>query len=334
MMSFIQEQNKKRKDYQIVRRASPILDFCQNRTTKGVILVSIFAIVVPVLVYYFVIQKAITEDSDVHSCAIKTDYKVPCGKIEKVTFEYCTSIYCCFDSTTNLCFHYLPSKYYYYQKDNVGSYQPSLQQSPFNKSVMPEISISINELDENRLQIILHKEETPVSRNTIKGAKYNYTISSKPLEVDVFRTESNKRLLSTGKGALIISENYWEWSFQLGNDTNRTNLFGLGQILIDVKPNTTLTKVIYPNSQDHTTLPTFMAGEDGKYHGVIVRHQGPLEVTVLPSNLVILKFLAEDLVVLELSVGDTPQEVRQQQLQERQQSKDVDFWTLGVHVCR
>lgn len=333
-MSFIQEQNKKRKDYQFSRQASPIIDFCQNRTTKGVILVSVFAIVVPVLVYYFVIQKAITKEEDVHSCAIKSGYKVPCGKIEKVTFEYCSSIYCCFDSTTNLCFHYLPSKYYYYQEENIESYQPSLQQSPFKRSLTPAVSISINELDENRLQIILHKEDISVSTNTIENAKFNYTISSKPLEVDVFRAENNKRLLTTGRGALIISENYWEWSFQLGNDTNQTNLFGLGQILIDVKPNTTLTKVIYPNSQDHTTLPTFMAGEDGQYHGVIVRHQGPLEVTVLPSNLVILKFLAEDQIILELCVGDTPQDVRKQQLQERQQSKDIDFWTLGVHVCR
>jgi hypothetical protein len=55
-------------------------------------------------------------------------------------------------------------------------------------------------------------------------------------------------------------------------------------------------------------------------------------VTVLPSNLVSLKSLAGDRIVLELSVGPTPRDVIKQQ--KKGEVGGVDLWTLGVHLCR
>ncbi|RZC36640.1 maltase-glucoamylase-like protein, partial [Asbolus verrucosus] len=329
MKPYIQEQNEIREDYKIKKKSSAVRDVLCSKTAKGLLFVSFFAIAVPLLMYYFVIDEGSYEADDDHTCLVNKTYRIQCGNSNNVTIDYCDQINCCYDNSAKICFHYLPSKYYYFQETNEEVYKPSLTKTPFGSNLFENIAVTVNELDENSIQIILHDPNVKTASNEV-GSNKNYILkrNDTPMSVEIYRNETGELLLTTAKGPTIISENYWEWSFQL----TEQYLFGLGQILIDLDENSTLTKVIYGNNLDHNTLPVFMAYNNGKYHGLIVRHSGPLEVTVLPSKLVSLKSLAGSQIVLELCIGPTPKDVIRQQ--RKKQTNFVDLWSLGVHICR
>ncbi|KAJ3627954.1 hypothetical protein MTP99_015288 [Tenebrio molitor] len=328
---FILEQSEIREDYDIKTKTSQIHIILHKSSTRGVFSLLVFAIVVPVLVYYFLIDKGPVETDDGKTCSVTNTYRITCGS-RPGNFSYCTSIQCCYDNTTKLCYHYVPSKYYYFNSEPTEKevvYQRSLEQSPFGKQLTQNIAVSVDEIDENNVRIVLHDPAATVEKNTVAAKNYYWEVTSDPLFVEVFRgNDTQDILLTTAKGPTIISDKYWEWSFQMTDEY----LFGLGQVLIDLDENSTLTKVVYGNGMDHSTLPVFMAYKNGNYHGLIVRNSGPLEVTVLPSNLVSLKSLAGDRIVLELSVGPTPRDVIKQQ--KKGEVGGVDLWTLGVHLCR
>lgn len=327
-MEFILEQNEIREDYKVKAKTSPVVVVWRKRPTKGILFLLIFSVLVPILIYYFIIDKGVYPTQEENTCAVNTTFRILCGRTDiNATYEYCTDIKCCFDNSTRYCYHYLPSKYYYFNKGNEKTYQRSLSKSPFKQDLTKAISLSINEIDENNLQIILHHVDATVDTNTVQNKNYKVNISQDPMFVEVFRNDSKDLLLTTANGPTIVSGNFIEWSFQL----TESYLFGLGQVLIDLDENSTLTKVIYANNLDHNTLPVFMANTNGKYHGIVVKHSGLLEITVLPSKLVSLKSLEREKIVLELSVGPTPHDVIKQQ---KKDWGNVDMKTLGVHICR
>ncbi|XP_044258231.1 lysosomal alpha-glucosidase-like [Tribolium madens] len=328
-MEFILEQSQIREDYKVKSKTSPVIVVWRKKPTKGLLTLFIFAVVVPVLVYFFVFDKGTFPVEEPNTCSVGTTYRITCGRTDiNATYAYCTNIKCCFDNSTRLCYHYLPSKYYYYNKGNFETYERSLEKSPFGQDLTKEISLTINEIDENSVQIILHDFNVTVDSNTVPDKNYKVNISKDPLYVEIARKNSEDILLTTADGPLIVSENFREWSFQLTDQY----LFGLGQVLIDLDENSTLTKVIYANNNDHNTLPVFMAYKNGLYHGLVVRHSGLLEITVLPSKLVSLKSLEREKIILELSVGPTPHDVITQQ--KKGKWGTIDMKTLGVHICR
>ncbi|XP_968946.2 lysosomal alpha-glucosidase [Tribolium castaneum] len=329
-MEFILEQNEIREDYKVKPKASPVIIIWRKKPTKGLLTLFVFAVVVPVLVYFFIFDKGTFPVEDANTCSVDKKYRITCGRTDiNATYDYCTNIKCCFDNATRLCYHYLPSKYFYYNKGgNSQTYDRSLEKSPFGQDLTKEISLTINEIDENNVQIILHDSTVTVDSNQVLDKNYKVNVSNNPLFVEISRNTSGDILLTTADGPLIVSENFREWSFQLTDQY----LFGLGQVLIDLDENSTLTKVIYANNNDHNTLPVFMAHKNGQYHGLVVRHSGLLEITVLPSKLVSLKSLEREKIVLELSVGPTPYDVITQQRKGKWGT--IDMKTLGVHICR
>lgn len=327
--SFIQQQNLERDDYQEKpNKSRPIIrKYVKNKATRGILFVSIFACTIPLVIYILVIDQGTYRKEEIRTCSVSNGRRIQCGK-PNATLSYCNKINCCFDSTFERCFHYLPSKYYYHNDKNNGKYTPSLGQTPLGTDSANEISLTISETDENHLSITLHAPSRKVVSNTVAKRNYFYLKFEDPLSAEVYRNGSNDLILTTATGPTIISEKYWEWSVHLSEEY----LFGLGETLIRVDEDSSFTKVIYGNSLEHNSLPIFMAYKNGSYHGLKVYHDGPLEVTIYPSYLISLKSLAGDRIELELSLGPTLQDVISQQQDLRIQVPEP--WFLGVHLCR
>lgn len=337
MASFVELQNdlnvdetdsanvRKRTNYQY-----KCTRFLRNRIVTSVLFVIIFSLTIPVLLFFILFHIGHSEEVQRHTCLVHSTYRVPCGKTN-ITNKECTDVKCCFDEDTEQCYHYIPS-YYSYQatedSEKTGYYYAVQKKTPFSTASIGSLDISIIELDENRLKVILHNTNASFQANTVNISKsYNAKIYDEDfLYVHVTRTLTNDTLFTTHKGPLIASTGYWEWTFQLTTEY----LFGLGEL--SFAENTTYTKVIYKNKDDHNTLPIFMAYVNGYYHGAVVEHDGPLEVTVLPSYLIILRALVGDSITITLSTGPTPADVVSQQ--SILGSPDFPFWAWGPHICR
>ncbi|KAJ8957974.1 hypothetical protein NQ318_001975 [Aromia moschata] len=328
--SWLQEQNREREDYKNEGKYQRRITFkgiiC-NKIVKGWIFLTIFATVVPVLVYYFVVDQGTYKTNNSSTCSIKSEFRVPCGKIN-ISSADCEKIHCCFELSTETCYHYLPSKYSYDFDENTNGYVAVQKSTPYDSASIQKLNISINEINENKVSIILHEDTVDVSTNTLNSAKnYKVKIADEKLIVEVYRSEDDDLLLSTAKGPLIASNNYSEWSFYLTNQT----LLGLNQTLITVDENSTFNAVIYKNNYDHYTLPVFWAYKNKQFHGIVIKHDGPMEITILPSYMVILKSLTGGKIEVELSVGPTPTLLHDQQLVAQ---NIPSYWTMDTYMCR
>ncbi|KAJ8921288.1 hypothetical protein NQ315_013762 [Exocentrus adspersus] len=295
-----------------------------NKIVRGWILLTVFAATVPVLVYYFVIDKGTYETDDSYTCLVEKSFRITCGKVN-ITSNDCENVNCCFDKFDKVCYHYLPSKYSYDIDENE-EYIPLQIKTPYNTSSLKKLHIGVKEIDENKVSLILSQE--PIAGNQFNDTKKNYEVRiiAEKLMVEVSRSNGDL-LLSTTKGPLIASQNYWEWSLYLTNHS----LFGLNKTLINTPVNSTFKKVIYKNKVDHSTVPILWAYNNKQFHGVIINHDGPLEIDILPSNIVILRGLSDAPIEIELAVGPTPSDLHHQQTKS---SALPPPWVLGTHMCR
>lgn len=324
--TLIQE---KREDYENENEKSKLVIIrgilCDKRV-KGWIFLTIFTLSVPILVYYFVIDQGTYVTDDFYTCLVQEHFRVPCGEFNISTSE-CARLHCCSDRTTKLCYHTLPSRYSYDIDEKTQHFVPAQTKTPYGTESLQNLKISINEIDENKVSVILHEVDGNVEEHHLDTEKnYRINLVQEKLMVEIHR-HNNDLLLSTAKGPLIASETYWEWSFFLTSHT----LFGLNGTVISVPVNSTFTRVIYKNKIDHSTVPALWAYNNGNFHGVIVKHDGPLEITILPSNLVILRCLTGGSIELELSVGPTPKLLHDQQAKK---ATVPPLWTLQTHICR
>ncbi|CAG9772551.1 unnamed protein product [Ceutorhynchus assimilis] len=299
-----------------------------TKLARGLIIVLFLAIVVPTLAYLFVISRNVpsVDEQEDYYCLIREEYRVPCGKIGITSYE-CEKINCCFDTTTGKCHHFLPSKYFYRPDPGSDSYQTSQASSPVGSKALQNLKLTIQNKTSNRLSLIIHEPSEIVKPISTSDPNYSITQASKKLIVEVFDKDGDA-IFTSAKGALIASEKYWEWSFQLSNDT----LFGLDRNLIKLNADQNLTKVIYKNRDDHSTLPVFWAYQNGKFHGAVIKHDGPLEIEVLSSYTVILRSLLGKKIEVELSLGPTPADLYRDQTVD-----DIvvpPLWFLGTHNCR
>ena len=69
-------------------------------------------------------------------------------------------------------------------------------------------------------------ESGGVPKEPLKNPKYQYKVFSPETFIEVKRKLDNKTILSTTRGALIASENYFEWSVYLHSST----LMGLDEL--------------------------------------------------------------------------------------------------------
>lgn len=327
MASFIQEQNEIREDYvdenKFKRKFTWRSVVCKT-SVQGWVFIVAFAVIVPALTYYLVINKGSYKLVDTYTCYVNSTFRVSCGKVN-ITEHDCVNIACCYDKPTKKCYHYLPSRYSY---DLVkGSYKASRTRSPYSTLNLNNLKLSVNEINSDQVSIYVHQENEQLPQ-AIPTKDKNYVVNNvkEKLMVEIFRPDGDL-LLSTAKGPLIASENYWEWTIYLSNHS----IFGTDQSLIKLDENSTLTKVFYFNKNDHSSLPVFWAYKNGKFHGVSINHDGPIEMVVLPSNMVVLKSLTGGFIEVTLSVGPTPKLLHDQQ---RQADVEVPSWLMGTHVCK
>ncbi|KAG5893095.1 hypothetical protein JTB14_024296 [Gonioctena quinquepunctata] len=285
----------------------------------------LFAFLIPILVYYFVVDRGTYTELDTYTCLVNETFRVSCGKVN-ITANECYEVNCCYDKKTEACYHFLPSRYSY--DSDEGEYVVSYPKTPLGTKSINKMKLSVEEINSNKVRIILHDQNTPVETQTLTETK-NYVVkqAQEKLIIEIFREEGKECILSTAKGPLIASENYWEWTLYLTDDF----LFGLNQTLITLTENSNFSTVIYKNKNDHHSLPIFWAYNKGKFHGVVIKHDGPLEIKILPSYLIVLRSITGGNIELELSVGPTPKEVHDQQVGV---SSLPPYWTLGIHLCR
>ncbi|CAG9861440.1 unnamed protein product [Phyllotreta striolata] len=326
MTSFIDEQQQIRnlERQQDDKDKVSWITIVTSTSAQGWAFVVSFAIFVPILTYYIVNLNNYTL-IDSSTCFVNETFRIPCGKAN-ISETDCYNIDCCYDKPTKKCYHYLPSKYFYSLANH--NYYSTKTKSPFNTAAVETMKISVDETSENQLSIYLHEAATKINTTTLKQKNFVVNPAKDKLMIEVNRPDG-QLLLSTALGPLIASKNYWEWTLHL---TGRS-LFGLDGTLIALQGNATLKRVIYGNGRDRGWAPVFWAHDDGRFHGVSVRHAGPLEVEVLASNVIILRSLTGGCIEVVLSVGPTPASLHDQQM-DAKRAGELPYWLLGTHVCK
>ncbi|KAI4457658.1 alpha-glucosidase [Holotrichia oblita] len=295
--------------------------FYKSRITLLAIITICFTIIVPILLFYFVITRA---DRTVipHTCAINPEFRIPCGDGNFTETECRTKRYCCFDFTDEYCYHFLPSKYAYVPGNDNTYYTTNRTEDVFLNTANKRLRLAIQYVNDDKLKIILHYQNYE-NINRPDSANYDVNLYEDELGFDIIRKETGDVLLTTGLGPLMSSKNYTEWSFYMGE-----TLFGLDELYFS--SNETYSKVIYKNRNDHTTIPAFMSYNNGSYHGIVFDIAGPVEFLVLPSRLVSVRVLSDEAISFTMAIGPTPKDVQQQLY-------DFDLpprWMLQPHICR
>lgn len=304
-----------------------LYEFFTTIQLRGLVFVILFSITIPCLIYFLIIDNGTYREDDYYTCLILPGFRVNCG-YTNISEQHCVQLDCCFDNTNNSCYHYLPSKYAYnIDADAVSDkYIPSHENTTVNSTSIDQLTISLSG-NVDYLAITLHDNTVEsVTNSTLPALKYLVNLSKNKLQVDVIRPE-NDVLLTTSHGPLMASNKYWEWTFYMGTNV----LFGLDRLSINLDGNETMSKIIYKSWNDIDVVPLLWAYNDGKFHAVQIRHDGPLEVIVLASKMVVLRMIAGHFIELGLYVGPTPKEIHDQL---RNDDEQLPFWMLKPQICR
>lgn len=332
--NWLDRQNQQRADYKNLNGTIRKAQLCQLLCTeyvKLIIILLIFVLIVPPLTYFFIIDEGTISQPSAETCMVNDMFKVPCGR-QNLTQKQCWSLMCCFDPKHKDCYHSIPSRYFYVKSDKVNIYETSIEKSPFDTKMVHDVFFTVNEKSENEvnLKLGMYKKGNSFSYEDYSAdLKKNYEVQlhNSELSVEIFRNGTKELLLSTSRGPLIVSETYLEWTFYLTG----AYLFGVNQNLIKVHDNKTFKKVLYKNKLDHYSIPTIWAYSQGKFHAITISHDGPLEITIKPSNLVILRSLTLDNIEVDLNIGPTPKMLHDQLMK---QTQLPPYWTMGTHICR
>jgi hypothetical protein len=101
---------------------------------------------------------------------------------------------------------------------------PTKEVSPLKTVMYESMKLDIVEESDEILSIMLWNPSL-MSHNVTKGLKsfkntsnYSWKVFSPELFIEVKRKINNETIFSTTRGALIVSENYFEWSVFLGSN--------------------------------------------------------------------------------------------------------------------
>ena len=140
----------------------------------------------------------------------------------------CKASACCFSSNTG-CYHFLPSKYQLKLKSERPwsideEFVPTKDVSPLKTVMYESMKLDIVEESDEILSIMLWNPSlmsynVTKSLNSFKNnSNYSWKVFSPELFIEVKRKINNETIFSTTRGALIVSENYFEWSVFLGSN--------------------------------------------------------------------------------------------------------------------
>ncbi|CAG9807384.1 unnamed protein product [Chironomus riparius] len=312
-----------------------------NRTFRILLALGIFCMLVPLLdyLYFYYTDVAEFKIDDSGICSHPYSYQIPCGNDENITELECKASACCFSSNTG-CYHFLPSKYQLKLKserpwsiDEV--FVPTKEVSPLKTVMYESMKLDIVEESDEVLSIMLWNPSL-MSYNVTKSLKsfknnsnYSWKVFSPELFIEVKRKINNETIFSTTRGALIVSENYFEWSVFLGS--NDLQLMGFDTT--DLKEGH---RILINNV--HSSVIPYVVAYDTKtkhYHGLHFESiDSPTEIQILKSNTIIIKQYYSASFRMKLFTGPAYADVYKQikSFVKKSYYPD-DFWSFGVHYC-
>lgn len=149
--------------------------FMGSRLFRGLLFVVFFSIIIPPLLYFLLLELPHSDEESDSTCLVTFSYRVPCGK-PNLTENVCHSVKCCFDEETEECYHSIPSAYkYQYLNDSGNSravYTALQSNTPFGSASVEQLSVSVVEIDENRVKIVVHKPDVSFEETTGMVAVY------------------------------------------------------------------------------------------------------------------------------------------------------------------
>lgn len=331
--NWLNQQNDKRTDYQngnkFVRKRDVYQVVCSKYVKIWAIL-AVFVVTIPALVYYLAIDNGSFPLPPMDTCMVHKMFRVPCGKAN-LTRDECWRLSCCFDPKEKDCYHSIPSRYNYVKSKSPNIYETRIEKSPLGTKTVKKVSFIVTEKDENvvniKLGVFNDNNSVLVGDYATVNKSYDVRMDHNELGVEIFRKGSGELLLSTYKGPLIVSDKYLEWTLFPGMGL----LFGVNRNLIEVPRGKTFKQVFYKNKLDHYSIPTLWLFSRGKTHGISIIHEGPLEIIIKESNVVIMRSLTLDDIEIEVFVGDTPKKLHYQRATIE---KWMPFWTMETHLCR
>ncbi|XP_047029290.1 sucrase-isomaltase, intestinal-like [Helicoverpa zea] len=300
-----------------------------NRPLRVIVALLLTTILGPILIYRFIFFPSLElpppDGLSIGSCLVPREARIPCG-VEAVTPEQCHA-QCCYDHHHNLCFHRYPSRFSYMTHHTWAEdvyLNPRIQTTPYgSQRSFRNIKLSIDEVTPTHLTLTFYKHNNITGRK-LEEKNYVYGVTHPELNVVVNSTQGN--IFNTARGPLIASNNIWEISFKLTNET----LYGLGEI--PLKPDTV--KVIYNHKGASSSIPLIFAKFNGSYHGLLIDTMAPTEVIVRKDKQLVVRSITDLGLKFHLFVGPKPADIMRDAMATIKAKKNLEYWMLGAHVCR
>lgn len=309
-----------------------------NRTLRILTVLGICCILIPVFDYsYFYSDELIAlQRDDLGICSHYPMYQISCGS-KNISKEECLAIECCHSKSSG-CYHYLPSKYQY-KMENKRIWKleevlvPTLLSTPLKTTVIRKMLLNIREINDGTLSIIIYEPDKYKPTNTEATSDstsrlYVTKVFDPDIFVEVRRKINNKTLLTTARGPLIASEDYFEWTIFL----NSWMLMGIDDIFLRAGH-----KVLLSN--EHTSVIPYILAldvETSTYHCLhFASFNSPTEIEILKSNVIIIRSFQSNFFEMTLFVGPHYEDIHRQ-MKEHNPVNYIppDYWGLGVHICK
>jgi hypothetical protein len=98
---------------------------------------------------------------------------------------------------------------------------PTKDLSPVKTKSFPRMKLDIQEISDDTVSVFLWNPDDvtapSIPREPSTNPKYAFKVFSPEMFLEIWRRADNKTLLSTARGALIASKNYFEWNIYLGS---------------------------------------------------------------------------------------------------------------------
>ncbi|XP_043277106.1 alpha-glucosidase-like [Venturia canescens] len=200
------------------------------------------------------------------------------------------------------------------------------------KSSDNEIPGKVNARGDAMENILLSVPKNPASRiaNVVKpdpNSNMNVWAYTPEFSVTVTRKENNAPLLSTARGPLILTDNYWEMTLFLTNST----VYGLNKLELNGTTNW-----IYDNENGTSKIAFLSINDNGESTSCYVSYLGPMEIEIInESNLIVLRgFSLPSEISFHVFAGPKPLEAIAQLTRALRGNNDtIELSNLGLHVC-
>ncbi|CAO1425198.1 unnamed protein product [Diamesa serratosioi] len=325
-------------DYKDAKTPSFIHIIFLNRTLRILTVLGIFCILLPIFDYsYFYSDELVEQQMDeLGICSHNPMYQISCGD-KNISKVECLTIECCHSRATG-CYHFLPSKYQY-KMENKRTWSseevliPTLINTPLTTTFISKMKLNVREINDETLSINIYDPEKYKPTQTVAATDtstrlYKTKVFEPEIFIEVQRKLNNKTILSTARGPLIASEDYFEWTVFL----NSWMIMGLDEILLKHGHKILL------NNEYTSVIPYILAfdSETSNYHCLhFSSFNSPTEIEFIKSNVIIIRMFQSDSFEMTLFVGPNYEDVYKQ-IKEHNPVNYIppDYWGLGVHFCK